>query len=76
MDREHEEYIDLFVLMIDFWHGLRKFWFLIPLLMILGGVGYTGYQKVQYVPMYRAQASFTVKTMEQLGTNEIGTSFC
>ena len=75
MDREHEEYIDVFVLLIDFWHGLRKFWFLIPLLMILGGVGYTGYQKIQYDPMYRAQASFTVKTLGQVGKNEISTSY-
>ena len=61
--QQESDYIDLGVLLIDFWKGIRKFWYLILILMFLGMGVMWGYRSVTYVPMYKASASFTVKTV-------------
>ena len=38
MQQEYD-YIDLGVLFIDFWKGIKKFWYIIILLMLMGAGG-------------------------------------
>lgn len=62
MEEQREMEIDLGTLIWNFLRGLKKTWYLIPLLALLGGA--FGYGKAAgfYVPMYQASASFTVLT--------------
>lgn len=73
--QQESDYIDLGVLLIDFWKGIRKFWYLILILMFLGMGVMWGYRSVTYVPMYKASASFTVKTVGDLLDNEVNTAY-
>ncbi|MCF0229403.1 MAG: polysaccharide biosynthesis tyrosine autokinase [Parasporobacterium sp.] len=62
--QEGEDYIQIY--MSDIWRGLVKFWWLfIVLAVIIGGAvflkSFTGYK-----PMYKASATFTVKTRSNL----------
>lgn len=76
MNKQQEnDYIDLGVLLIDFWKGIKKFWYVILILMILGMGAMFGYRYVNYVPMYRASASFTVRTVDDVLDNEVNTAY-
>lgn len=73
--RQENNYIDLGVLLIDFAKGLKKFWFVILIFMFLGmGINF-GYRYATYMPMYRASASFTVKTVDDMLDNEVNTAY-
>ena len=73
--QQENDYIDLGVLLIDFWKGIKKFWYIILILTILGMGAMWGYRHFTYVPMYRASASFTVKTVGDLMNNEINAAY-
>ena len=73
--QQENDYIDLGVLLIDFWKGIKKFWYVILILMVLGIGAMWGYRHFTYVPMYRASASFTVKTIDNILDNEINTAY-
>lgn len=73
--QQENDYIDLGVLLIDFWKGIKKFWYLILILMILGIGAMWGYRYMTYVPLYRASASFTVKTVGDILDNEVNTAY-
>lgn len=73
--QQENDYIDLGVLFIDFWKGIRKFWYIIIIFVILGVGAVFGYRYVTYVPLYQANASFTVKTVGDLLDNEINTAY-
>lgn len=73
--QQENDYIDLGVLLIDFWKGIKKFWYIILILMILGIGAMWGYRHFTYVPMYRASASFTVKTVGDMLDNEVNTAY-
>ena len=75
MNTQNEEYVDLGVLLVDLWRGIRKFWFLMLLLPLLGMAGMTGYLKNSYVPLYSSQATFTVKMTGSGMMNEINTVY-
>lgn len=75
MDTQHEEYIDPGVLLVDIWKGIKKFWYLLILLPLIGMAGMIGQQKTGYVPLYAAQATFTVKTTGSGMKNEINTVY-
>lgn len=76
MDKQQEnEYIDLGVLLIDFWKGIKKFWLLVIFLMALGIGAVWGYRYLTYKPLYQATASFTVKTVGDLMDNEVNTAY-
>ena len=55
-----ENKIDLLLIAGDFWKGLKKFWWLCLILAVLGGAGFYIKTVKNYVPMYKAEASFTV----------------
>lgn len=73
--QQESDYIDLGVLLIDFWKGIRRFWYIVIILIILGMGGMCGYSKFTYVPMYRASASFSVKTVDDILNNEINNAY-
>lgn len=75
MNNRQNEYIDLGVLAVDFWKGLRKYWYGVLIITFLSVVAVWGYKHNSYVPMYRAQASFTVKTINATPKNETITSY-
>lgn len=63
MEEQRQELeLDLGTLLWNFFKGLKKTWWLIPALAVLGAV--LGYGKTSgfYVPMYQSTASFTVLT--------------
>ena len=54
--------LDLMTLLVDFYRGFRKFWWLAALLVAVGSA-LTLFQSVRvYQPQYRAEASFTIAT--------------
>ena len=63
MNTQHEEYVDLGVLFVDFGKGIKKFWYLLVILSLLGMAAMMIYPKIGYVPLYASQATFTVKTV-------------
>ena len=73
--QQENDYIDLGVLLIDFWKGIKKFWYIFIILMALGIGAMLGYRYVTYVPMYQASASFTVKTIDDMLDNEVNTAY-
>ena len=73
--QQENDYIDLGVLLIDFWKGIKKFWYIFIILMALGIGAMLGYRYVTYVPMYQASASFTVKTIGDMLDNEVNTAY-
>lgn len=73
--QQENDYIDLGVLFIDFWKGIRKFWYIIILLAILGAGTMWGYRFFTYEPLYQASASFTVKTTSDMQDNEVNTAY-
>ena len=73
--QQENDYIDLGVLLIDFWKGIKKYWYIFIILMALGIGSMWGYRYVTYVPMYQASASFTVKTIGDMLDNEVNTSY-
>lgn len=75
MDNEQNEYIYLEVLIVDFWKGLRKYWYGVLLLTFFSVIVFGGYKQKTYIPMYRAQASFTVKMIDATAKNETSTSY-
>lgn len=75
MNIQEDDYIDLGVLLIDFWKGIKKFWIMIVVLMIVGMGAMIVYRYTTYVPMYQASASFTVKTTGVKLNNEVNTAF-
>ena len=75
MNTQHEEYVDLSVLLVDFLKGIKKFWYLLVLLPLVVMAGLIGYQQSGYVPLYASQATFTVKTTGSGTTNEINTVY-
>ena len=72
--QQGNDYIDLGVLFIDFWKGIKKFWYVIILLVILGIGAVGGYRHFTYAPLYQASASFTVKTTGGMQNNEVNTA--
>lgn len=75
MDTRYEEYIDIGVLLVDIWKGIKKFWYLMLILPLIGMAALIGYQKQGYVPLYASQATFTVKTIGSGVTDEINTVY-
>ena len=75
MNTQHEEYVDLSVLLVDFLKGIKKFWYLLIILPLIGMIGVIGYQKSGYVPLYASQATFTVKTTGSEALNEVNTVY-
>lgn len=73
--QQENDYIDLGVLLIDFWKGIKKYWYIVFILMILGIGTMWGYRYVTYVPMYQASASFTVRTIDDMLDNEVNTAY-
>ena len=73
--QQENDYIDVGVMLVDFWKGIRKFWYLILILTALGMGVLCGYQHYTYVPTYRASASFTVKTVGNMLNNEVNTAY-
>ena len=73
--QQENDYIDLGVLLIDFWKGIKKYWYIFIILMALGIGSMWGYRYVTYVPMYQASASFTVKTIDDMLDNEVNTAY-
>ena len=73
--QQENDYIDLGVLFIDFWKGIKKFWYIVIILVILGVGAMWGYRYATYVPLYQASASFTVKTVGDLLNNEVNTAY-
>lgn len=61
--QEAEVKIDIFEILYDYLRGLKKMWWLIPVLVCLfGGLLYVR-DIMRYQPMYKSQASFTVSTV-------------
>ena len=56
-EREDEE-IDLGILFRNFFQGLLRFWWLIAILMLVGGYGMYARATRFYTPRYRSTASF------------------
>lgn len=75
MDTQYEEYVDIGVLLVDIWKGIKKFWYLLIILPLIGMAGIIVYQKAGYVPLYASQATFTVKTTGAGASNEINTVY-
>jgi capsular polysaccharide biosynthesis protein len=75
MDTQYEEYVDIGVLLVDVWKGIKKFWYLMIILPLIGMAVIIGYQKTEYVPLYASQATFTVKTTGSGTANEINTVY-
>lgn len=73
--QQESDYINLGVLLIDFWKGIRKFWYLLIILVILGMGAMWSYHHFTYIPMYQASASFTVKTVDDMLDNEINAAY-
>ena len=73
--QQENDYIDLGVLFIDFWKGIKKFWYITILFAVLGAGGMLGYRYFTYEPMYQANASFTVKIVGDLLDNEVNTAY-
>ena len=73
--QQENDYIDLGVLLIDFWKGIRNFWYIVILFMLLGAGAMWGYRYVTYEPLYQASASFTVKTTGDMLDNEVNTAY-
>lgn len=75
-NREKEnDVIDLSVLICDMWRGLKKYWWLLPVLCCLTA-GAAFQRKVSgYSPKYQAQASFTVSTNEAYQESDTSYSF-
>ena len=59
---EEEQTIDLTVLFRDFIRGIVKFWWLLVVLALLGGLISYFRASGTYYPMYRSEATFTVTT--------------
>lgn len=74
-NNQTEDYIDLGVLLVDFWKGIKKFWYGILIITVLSVIGFFVYKQSMYVPMYRAQATFTVKTINTATENETSASY-
>ena len=73
--QQENDYIDLGVLLIDFWKGIKRFWYIILIFMFLGMGAMWGYRYITYVPMYKATTSFTVKTIDDVLDNEVNTAY-
>ena len=75
MDTQYEEYIDIGVLLVDIWKGIKKIWYLLIILPLIGMTIIIGYQKNEYIPLYASQVTFTVKTTGLGTSNEINTVY-
>ena len=73
--QQDNDYIDLGVLLIDFWKGICRFWYLMIILAVLGMGAMWGYRHFTYVPMYQASTSFTVKMVGDMLENEVNTAY-
>lgn len=73
--QQEEDYIDLGVLLIDFWKGIKRFWYIVILFIFLGVGTMWGYRYFTYDPLYQASASFTVKTTGDMLDNEVNTVY-
>lgn len=62
ISKEQDDEIDLGALLFAFWRLFKRFWWIIPVLALVGaGAGYVKNAST-YRPMYRSTASFTVVT--------------
>ena len=75
MDAQYEDYVDIGVLFVDFWIGIKKFWYLLILIPLISATAVISYQTIGYVPLYVSQATFTVKTTGSGTSNEINTVY-
>lgn len=75
MDAQYEDYVDIGVLFVDFWIGIKKFWYLLILIPLIIATAVISYQTTGYVPLYVSQATFTVKTTGSGTSNEINTVY-
>ena len=75
MNEQDDTYIDLGVLLIDFLKEIKKFWYLLILLPMLGIIGMICYQQIGYVPRYASQVTFTVQTTGSGRINELSTVY-
>lgn len=74
-EQEEEQTIDLGVLLRDFIRGIGRFWWLLVVLALLGGViSYFGASGT-YHPMYRSQATFTVTTNTTNSSDTSGSDY-
>lgn len=67
--QETESKIDVFEFLYDFLRGFKKIWWLIPVLVCLGGGLLYAKAVFKYQPMYKSQASFTVSTATASGNS-------
>lgn len=70
-----DDIIDLNVLLNDFIKGLRKFWWLLVLLPLLGAASGFGYAKMSFVPNYTASATFSVKTSSIAAASDVASDY-
>lgn len=56
------EEIDLYQLIADTWKNLRRLWWMVILLVLIGAAGVFGFQHILQTPMYESSATFTVAT--------------
>ncbi|MBE5922547.1 MAG: polysaccharide biosynthesis tyrosine autokinase [Lachnospiraceae bacterium] len=52
--------VDLTVLIVDIWKGIKKYWWLCVICMAVGAAGFFVQAVTSYVPIYRAESTLTV----------------
>lgn len=69
-EKSEASFFDLNIFAVDFFKGLKKFFALIPILAVIGGCVMGVKCKRDFVPLYTASATFSVKTL----SNELSSS--
>ncbi len=57
--------IDLVQLFAGMWKSLRRLWWLVMLLAVIGAAGFYAFQTLRFEPMYRCSTTFTVATGDE-----------
>ena len=57
--------IDLVQLFAGMWKSLRRLWWLVLLLAVIGAAGFYAFQTLRFEPMYRCSTTFTVATGDE-----------
>lgn len=67
--------IDLLLIGGDFWKGFKKFWWLCICFAVIFSAVFFMREKQNYVPMYKAESSFTVSLKQAENYGESNTSY-
>ncbi len=59
-EEDDEIVIDFGALLHDFMKGIRRFWWLGLLLIVIGAAGYSWFSDLRYTPLYESKVSFTI----------------